>query len=1105
MTRGVHSVGPAGRIARAFLHSKLTLLAIVTSVLLGLFALATLPREEEPQIQVPMVDISLAWPGAPVGQVERQLTTPVERRLYEIPKLEYLYSTSRDDGALLIARFQVGSSPDQAWTRVRTRLDEIAATLPPGARVVSVAPRSIDDVPVLALTLWDPARADLDQSDLRRVASELAVELRRTPGVSRVRVLGGEPREVRVEPDPARMAAAGVTLDQLGQALAGAGISPPSGGAVRGGSWVTLRAESPFASAEEIRALAVAVRDGRPVRLSAVAAAPDGPGEPTQYVFYGDREAGRRPAVTVEVTKLPGVNAMDLTKRLHRQVEELRPRLLGSDIRVTTTRDYGETARAKSDDLMFHLLLATLSVVALIALALGRRESLVVAVAIPVTLALTLFLYRFLGYTLNRVTLFALIFSIGILVDDAIVVVENIARHFRMRDGRDIDRRVVEAVDEVGNPTVLATVTVIAAILPLAFVGGLMGPYMKPIPIGASLAMLFSLGVAFIVSPWAARRVLAGAGRRASAPRGAGAHGNGEAEGRLDRLYRRAMGRLLTDGRTRARFFGLMILLFLGASSLVAFRVVTVKMLPFDNKSEFEVLLDMPPGTPLERTLQAAQEVSDRVLQEREVERYQIYAGLGAPVTFNGLVRHYDFRSDPRLAAIEVNLVEAGRRREQSHVIARRVRPALDEVAARYGAQLKVVEVPPGPPVLSTLVAEVYGPDAEGRRALAHQVWDVFKGTKGVVDTDLLLTEGQPRVRYDVDRDRAALAGVAPGDVASTTAALYSGRPVGVLRAPEEPDPVPIVVRLSVADRADRSALAALRTGPPPGTPLAELARPVEDTAPPEIYHKNLRPVVYVLGDVAGRAESPVYAISDLRPRIAALTAPDGGRIHQMSTRLPESTEHYALKWDGEWHITYEVFRDMGAAFAVVLVLIYVLTVGWFRSFTTPFVIMLPIPLSLVGILPAHALLGAFFTATSMIGFIAGAGITVRNSIILVDFIELRRAQGLPLREAVIDAGAVRFRPMVLTAAAVAVGGAVILFDPIFQGLAVSLIGGEIASTALARVAVPVLYYLLRRRSEAEEAGALPARSAGTGSDAPRPSRPEPEPAALVTALEVGR
>ena len=1053
MTRDVPGAGPAGRIARAFLHSKLTLLTVVTSVLLGALALVTLPREEEPQIKVPMVDIALSWPGAPAAQVERQLTTPVERQLSEIPKLEYLYSTTREDGALLIARFLVGSSPDEAWIRVKTRLDEIASRLPEGARIVSVSPRSIDDVPVLGLTLSSPRREDVDQSDLRRVASELAVELRKTPGVSRVRVLGGEPREIRIEPDPGRMAAAGVTVDALVRALEGAGLSLPAGTIARGGL-VTLRAEASFRDADEIRALSLAVRNGRPVRLSEVAAVRDGPGEPTQYVFFGGRDGVRHPAVTVEVTKLPGVNAMELTHRLHRQVESLRPRLLGREITVTTTRDYGETARHKSDDLMFHLMLATLSVILLIALALGRRESLVVAVAIPVTLALTLFLYRFLGYTLNRVTLFALIFSIGILVDDAIVVVENIARHFRMRDDRDIDRRVVEAVDEVGNPTVLATATVIAAILPLAFVGGLMGPYMKPIPVGASLAMLFSLGVAFIVSPWAARRVLPTKGH-------GGEHAAGE--GRLDRLYRSWMGLLLSRGRYRLRFFAGILLLFLGAASLIAFRVVTVKMLPFDNKSEFELLVDMPPGTPLEGTLAVASELADRVVREPEVMHYQIYAGLGAPVTFNGLVRHYDFRADPRYAEIQVNLVEAGRRKEQSHPIAKRVRPELEAIAARYGARLKVVEVPPGPPVLSTLVAEVYGPDPEGQRALAHRVWDVFRRTEGVVDTDLLLTEGSPRLRYVVDRDRAALAGVPAAEVAAATASLYGGRPVGVLRAPEEAETVPVSVQLSVADRADASALSALRLGAEAGTPIAELTHAVADSAPPEIYHKNLRRVVYVLGDVAGRAESPVYAIAALRPQIDRLKAPDGGGIHQMSTRLPDSTERYSLKWDGEWHITYEVFRDMGAAFAVVLVLIYVLTVGWFRSFTTPFVIMLPIPLSLIGILPAHALLGAFFTATSMIGFIAGAGITVRNSIILVDFIELRRAQGLPLKEAVIDAGAVRFRPMVLTAAAVAVGGAVILFDPIFQGLAVSLIGGEVASTAISRMAVPVLYYLLKR------------------------------------------
>ena len=1049
------STGIAGRMAAAFLHSRLTPLAVIVSILLGLLALATLPREEEPQIQVPMVDIQLAWLGNPAEQIERQLTTPVEKRLWEIPGLEYLYSTSREDGALLIARFVVGSSPDEALIRVRTRLDEARAVLPPGAGLVSVSPRSIDDVPVLALTLWSARRDDMDHGDLRRVADELALELRKTPGVSRIAVKGGESRAVRVMPDPVRMSATGITMSQLAQTLEGAGVSLPAGASVRGGVSTRLRAESPFETADDLRALAVGAAGGRPVRLSEVADVVDGPDEASAYVFFGGRDGRRHPAVSIEVAKRPGINATALVHELHDRVDDLRPRLIGSEIEVTTSRDYGETAKHKSDDLMFHLLLATLSVITLIAFALGRREAVVVAVAIPVTLALTLFLYHFLGYTLNRVTLFALIFSIGILVDDAIVVVENIARHFHMRDNRSVDRKVVEAVDEVGNPTVLATVTVIAAILPLAFVGGLMGPYMKPIPVGASLAMLFSLVVAFMVSPWAARRVLQ--------TRPPEAHE--ASEGKLDRLYRTVMGRLLDRPRARLAFFGGVVFLLLAAVSLLAVRVVTVKMLPFDNKSEFEVVIDMPPGTPLERTLAVADELAATIADMPELEHYQIYAGIGSPVTFNGLVRHYDMRTEPRFASIQVNLTHG--KRPQSHPIAKRVRPLLEPIAARHEARLKVVEVPPGPPVLSTLVAEVYGPDLEGQRELARAVWNEFREAPGVVDTDLLLEENAPRDRFEVDRDRAALAGVSPGEVSAAIATLYGGREVGTLRDPNEAEPVPVSVRLSAADRADRSALAALRVGPAPGTPLGELVRPVRDTAPPEIHHKNLQRVVYVLGDVAGQVESPVYAIADLRPRIDALTAPDGGAVHQLSTRLPESAETYSLKWDGEWHITYEVFRDMGAAFAVVLVLIYVLTVGWFKSFTTPLVIMLPIPLSLVGILPLHAAFGAYFTATSMIGFIAGAGITVRNSIILVDFIELRRAQGSALRDAVIDAGAVRFRPMVLTAAAVAVGGSVILFDPIFQGLAVALIGGEIAATLLSRVAVPVLYYLMRRGDEA--------------------------------------
>ena len=1055
MTRGTNAVGLSGRIAGAFLHSKLTPLTIAASILLGLLALATLPREEEPQIKVPMVDIRLAWPGRTPEEVERQLTTPVERQLWQIPGLEYLYSISREDGATLILRFRVGFDPDQALVRVRTRLDEAAGSIPPGSSVAAVSPRGIDDVPILALTLTSRDRS-ADQSDIRRVAAELAAELRKAPGVARIRLIGGEPRSVRIEPDPARMAAASVGMDALVTSLQGADLSLPAGDLVAGGTRHELRAEASFGSVEEVRSVLVPTNAGAVVRLDEIATVTDGPGERTDYVFLGRRGGGLEPAVTVEVTKRPGVNATRLVRFLRSRLSELRPSLLaGTD--VTVTRDYGETAQKKSDDLMFHLLLATLSVVLLIALALGRREAIVVAIAIPVTLALTLFLYRILGYTLNRVTLFALIFSIGILVDDAIVVVENITRHYRMRDGRERDARVVEAVDEVGNPTVLATIAVVAAILPLAFVGGLMGPYMKPIPIGASLAMLFSLGVAFAISPWAARRLLRPEEtRQERAPR----------ETRWDTLYRRWMALLIESPKARMWLFAGLAGLLTLAGGLLAVRWVTVKMLPFDNKSEFEVLLDMPPGTPLERTLAVSDRMAREIGRRADVEHYVIYAGRGAPVTFNGLVRHYDFRSDPRFASVQVSLGRADRR-PQSHAIAREVRGPLERIAAAAGGRVKVVEVPPGPPVLSTLVAEVYGPDLGGQRELAKRVWSVFRTTPGVVDTDLLLTENQPRTRIVVDRDRATLAGVSPARVVAGTTALYEGRSVGTLRSPAEAEAVPVNVRLANGDRTDLSSLRALTAGADRGTALSELSRAESDSAPPEIMHKNLHRVVYVLGDVAGREEAPVYAIAALRPRIDSLTAPDGGRVRQWSTRIPDSDERYSLKWDGEWHITYEVFRDMGAAFMVVLVLIYVLTVGWFRSFTTPLVIMVPIPISLIGILPAHALLGAFFTATSMIGFIAGAGIQVRNSIILVDFIELRRAQGLSLKEACVDAGVIRFRPMVLTAAAVIVGGFVILFDPIFQGLAVALIGGAFAAPVLSRVTVPLLYFLLRRNGDA--------------------------------------
>jgi multidrug efflux pump subunit AcrB len=1060
MTLAERPLGPAGRLAGAFLHSRLTPLSILVALLLGLLALATLPREEEPQIRVPMIDITLSWPGAPVGQVERQLTTPVERRLWETPDLEYLYSTSRPDGALIVARFKVSSSPEQALVRLRTRLDEAGAELPAGAAVVSVLPRSIDDVPVLALTMWNSS-GRLDADDIRAVASELAVELRKSPGVAEVRLLGGRPREVLVHPDPVRLEAAGVTISSLTSVLGQAGLSLPSGTLIGNAMARPLRAVSSFATVDELRSLPIVTPDGRDIRLSELAFIVDAPGEATGHVAYGRGDGTLHPAVTVEIAKRPGVNATALVGQLLARVRELEPGLLGSDIRVNVTRNYGETARHKSDDLIFHLLLATLSVVALIAFALGRREAVVVAVAIPVTLALTLFVYRFFGYTLNRVTLFALIFSIGILVDDAIVVVENIARHVIRRDSRTVDLRVVHAVDEVGNPTILATVAVIAAILPLAFVGGLMGPYMQPIPVGASVAMVFSLLVAFVVSPWAARRIL---GRHAAIPSATGTPGpEHPPEGRLDRLYRRLMARLLGRPAWGRAFLGGILLHFGLAVSLLAWKLVTVKILPFDNKSEFEIVLDMPPGTALENTLAVASDMARSVSGQPEIEDVVVYAGMAAPITFNGLIRHYDLRTEMRHASIQVNLVHAAHRSRQSHEIAMDVRPEVERLAAAHGARVKVVEVPPGPPVFSTLVAEIYGPDLAGQRELARQVWKQFRECPGVVDTDLLLTENEPMVRAEVLREKSALAGVSTGDVTAALRTLYAGQTVGTLEAPTMADPVPIIVRLPRAQLANLDALASLRLGPGAGTPMSELVRAVPGVSEMEIHHKNLHRVVYVFGDVAGREESPIYAIGALRPKVAALVAPDGAGVHQLSTKIPDSDEGYSLKWDGEWHITYEVFRDMGMAFAVVLVLIYVLTVGWFKSYLTPFVIMIPIPLSLVGILPLHWILDAHFTATSMIGFIAGAGITVRNSIILVDFIELRLAEGYPLMEAVVDAGAVRFRPMVLTAAAVIVGGGVILFDPIFQGLAVSLIGGEVASTLLSRVAVPVLYYRLRK------------------------------------------
>jgi multidrug efflux pump subunit AcrB len=1076
-TKPSPQMGLAGRIAGNFINSKLTPLIILASILLGIGAVKLLPREEEPQIVVPMIDVMVQMPGASAKEIEERVTNPMEKLLWEIPGVEYIYSTSKPGQALAIVRFRVGENEEAAIVRLNQKMFANFDLIPPGCSQPLVKPRSIDDVPILALTL---SSERYDHYQLRRVAAQLTDPIKQVDGVSEVKLIGGQRRQVRVVLDESRLAAYHVAPAALVPILQQANRQLQTGSYAAGNREFLLETGGFFKDAEDVGRVVVGVFDERPVYLRQLGRVEDGAEEPSDYVFFGSGPASRysqtpdgrapemhsgsssSPAVTITVAKRKGQNAIVIADAVLEKVRQARGNFLPNDVQVTVSRNYGESAQEKSNELLFHMLLAVISVTILIALVLGIRESGIVGIAIPVTLALTLLVIYLFGYTINRVTLFALIFSIGILVDDAIVVVENIVRHYRMPEnkGRPLAEVAVEAVNEVGNPTILATFAVVAAILPMAFVRGLMGPYMRPIPVGASVAMIFSLLVAFIVTPWAALRLLR--------------HERGPKEDKTSphredwtmRLYRRIMKPLVNDRRWRMGFLALVVVLLLGACSLVLLKVVRVKMLPFDNKSEFQVIIDTPDGTTLEQTAAVTREISDYLRTVPEVANYQMYVGTAAPYNFNGLVRHYYMRRGPTVADIQVNLAPKGDRKAMSHEIAKRVRPEIDRIGKPYGARIKVAEVPPGPPVLQTLVVEVYGPDQAQQIALARQIKEIFSQTEGVVDVDWYVEDDQPLQRFQVDREKAALNDVSPEQVAATLQMAVAGTDVGLLHAPKEKEDVDVNLRF---ERADRSSLASLDSIKVQGShglvPLGELVRVEHLIAEKSIYHKNLLPVTYVTGDVAGREESPVYAILKMVGKIAKLHAPEGYAIKQYFTRQPFSTQEFSIKWDGEWHITYAVFRDMGLAFAAVLVLIYILVVGWFQSLKTPLVIMAVIPLSLVGILPAHWLTAWFFTATSMIGFIAGAGIVVRNSIILVDFIELRLKQGTPLAEAVVDAGAVRFRPMMLTAAAVIVGASVILFDPIFQGLALSLMAGEVASLLLSRMTVPVLYYLSRRKA----------------------------------------
>ena len=1067
----------AGKIALGFIQSKLTPLTIVGALLLGALAIMKTPREEEPQIVVPMLDIMVQMPGATPKEVEQRVSIPMEKILREIPGVEYLYSISHPGMSVIIVRFYVGTKEEDAIVKTYNKLYSNLDKIPPGVSQPIIKVRSIDDVPILALTLWG---ANYDPYRLRLVAGELEHTIKQIDDVSETTIIGGQPRTIRVVLDTEKLAAYGLTPGQVVTQLRAANARQQAGSFAQDNREFQVEAGTFLTKADDLKSVVAGVRNGRPVYLrDVVEKIEDGPAEPSDYVLYGSGAGVTRagpasaqgtaasinvPAVTITVAKRKGTNATMIAEKVLQRMDQLRGNTIPADLHLTVTRNYGETAKDKSNELLKHLLLATLSVTLLIALALGWRESGVVLLAVPVTLALTLAIFYLYGYTLNRVTLFALIFSIGILVDDAIVVVENIVRHFRLPEnrGRPLPEVAVEAVDEVGNPTILATFTVIAAILPMAFVRGLMGPYMRPIPVGASAAMLFSLVVAFVVSPWAALRLL-----RHYADQDSGAHGHA-AEGWMTKLYRRIMEPLITNSRRRMIFLVGIVVLLLAACTLVPLKLVHVKMLPFDNKSEFQVIIDMPDGTTLEQTTRVAQELGGYLAKQPEVLNYEVYSGTSGPYNFNGLVRHYYLRNQPNQADIQVNLLPRSERSAQSHEIARALRPGLQQIAQKFGARIKVSEVPPGPPVLQTLVAEVYGPDYKGQTELAAKIKKIFQQTPGVVDVDWYVEDPQTKYEMNVDLDKAALHGVSASDVSNTVQIALQGAEAGLLHSPDSREDVPIQVRLARADRSSMEGLEHIKLPAPGGAQvsLGEVTNTSKTIIDQSIYRKNMQPVVYVTGDVAGEEESPVYAILKMNAAIDKLNLPYGYKIARYNAVQPPSTDQYAMKWDGEWHITIEVFRDLGLAFAAVLVLIYVLVVGWFKSFLTPLVIMAPIPLTLVGILPAHALMGAFFTATSMIGFIAGAGIIVRNSIILVDFIELRRSHGVPLAQAVVDAGAIRFRPMLLTAAAVVVGATVILFDPIFQGLAISLMAGEVASTLLSRLAVPVLYYLSERRHE---------------------------------------
>jgi multidrug efflux pump subunit AcrB len=1084
-------LGVSGRIAAAFQDNAMTPLLALVALLLGLFAVLVTPREEEPQINVTMANVLIPFPGASSADVQNLVARPAEQVLGQIAGIEHTYSVARPGMAVLTVQFKVGVPRTEALVRLYDVLNANQNWLPRdlGTLTPIVRPKGIDDVPVLAVTLW--SRDAQAASELERVASSVETELKRVAGTREVQTIGGPGRAVHVWLDPARLRGRGVDLQSLKATLAAANMSMPAGAvldtAAATPQLLSVETGEFLRNAEDVGELVVGVSAGKPVYLREVARIEAGAQLPQRYVWFtpgaafapaagADGQAAAKipagqvyPAVTISVTKKPGENAVDVARAVAQKVQALRNTLIPAAIETTVTRNYGETAAEKANKLIQKLAFATGSVILLVGLALGRREAVIVGSAVILTLMATLFASWAWGFTLNRVSLFALIFSIGILVDDAIVVVENIHRHQQLSPHAALKEIIPRAVDEVGGPTILATLTVIAALLPMAFVTGLMGPYMSPIPINSSLGMALSLAIAFTVTPWLALKLMK--------PHQAGelaAHGAAQTKGLgplFQRLFVRTLTPLLQSSRRRwALLAGILAALMVSVALtlLPTWPIgVVMKMLPFDNKSEFAVVVDMPAGTPLENTAAALSELGAFLARQPEVRDLQAYAGTAAPITFNGLVRQYYLRADAESGELQVNLVDKQHRSEKSHAIAQRLRPALEQIGLRHQARVKVVEVPPGPPVMSPLVAEVYGPDEVGRQQLAARLTRAFAATPDIVGVDSSLKEDAPRAFLRVRRQRAESLGIPVAAVAQTVAGALSGADVAYLHDGQSKYPVPVRLQLPLDAQIGLDALLALPMKAANGqlVPLSELVRVERGVIDKPLFTKDLAPVSYVFGDMAGKLDSPLYGLFNIRPKLADAALPNAGALGEYWIRQPaDPFREYAIKWDGEWQITYETFRDMGTAYGVGLILIYLLVVAQFRSYRTPLIIMAPIPLTLIGVMPGHALLGAQYTATSMIGMIALAGIIVRNSILLVDFIELQVKSGMAFGDAVVQSAAVRTQPIALTGLAAMIGAFFILDDPIFNGLAISLIFGILVSTLLTLVVIPVLYYSVYRK-----------------------------------------